>query len=378
MTITIDSKTLKDVFAKAVKAIDRKVILDCHRAAKVDTKNNTASVTTCNRDARLTLPMPLISSDGDGSFCVNATDFADAVSILPEGVVTITANDKYVEVDYNGGHFSLPSIVIDEYPPEPVLDGDANRFSLPSTIERLCLNECMSVTEDNSVRPMMSCIYHGFTGDGLSVVSSNGRALVKNDIPSVTSPAPCSFLLPLKAANTLGALLKSAKDDNVLSVSFDTKNIIFAQGTDFTFTTCMPSYGYPDSNKVVNEILNGCTCIARCDGDALRDAVNCAGIFASSSTNLITFTLDPAGELTVEGEDRDYSKACKRVVNADFNGNGIFRIGLSSKQFNALVPSGAGMVDIKFVNPSKAMLITIVDQGDAVHTTYLLMPMWTE
>ena len=120
-----------------------------------------------------------------GSIVLGARFFGEMIRRLPDGIVTVTADQSNnVNVKCGKSEFNFMGISADDYPEMPVVDG-LNNISLPQKILRSMINQTIFAVSDNDVRPIYTGTLFEIEGDELTLVSVDGYRLAKRRLPRV-------------------------------------------------------------------------------------------------------------------------------------------------------------------------------------------------
>lgn len=163
-----------------------------------------------------------------GSIVIGARLFCEMLRRMPDGIVTITAENGTVDVKCGKAAFNLVGISADDYPDLPVVDRE-NGVSLPQNLLKKMINECSFAVSTNESRPVYMGTLFEIENNVLSMVSVDGYRLALRREPVEGYGDDCSFIVPGTALNDLERLCSDSDEKVVMSVGG--KHISFSVGS---------------------------------------------------------------------------------------------------------------------------------------------------
>ena len=340
----------------------------------VDEEKKTITMTGSDSEAWLTYQLQLQECEGGGPFCIGADLLRDALSELSEQPVTIlatTESDMKFRLQHESGETVLPLENADEYPTPRHIDSHVNQWSLESGMLKRALKRSMFACSNDDLRPVMNGIYFDQCEDGvLNIVASNGHVLIRNAEDVNPDNLPDSFIMTKKAANLLPTLLDG--DDEVI-VTFDDRAVEFEQGL-MSFVFLMVEGKYSNYMSVIPQ---DAPYSLKADRQALLKAVRNVAHFTNSSSRMVRLDISSNQNMTLYGEDYDFSTTANDRIGIDYSDAKDMTIGVKA---DSIIDELSRIVEktvcIHFTDPSRAVTIQPVDplyQGEEI--TMLLMPM---
>ena len=114
-----------------------------------------------------------------GAIVLNARLFGEMIRKLPDGMVTVTADDNNnVNVKCGKSEYHIIGMEADDYPEMPNVDG-LNSVSLPQKILRSMINQTIFAVSDSDVRPIYTGTLFEVEENELTLVSVDGYRLAK-------------------------------------------------------------------------------------------------------------------------------------------------------------------------------------------------------
>lgn len=373
MRIKLSSDTLNNRLSALSKTLgagnkNSSNILNCFLFQASDT---TLRITASDSENTMTTTMPIIESDSSEMFAINAQLIMNAVRDLAAQPVDIVVDNatRAVTLEYANGSCDFVADDPYAYPQPQVLDeNNLTLVTMPSQTLAENLERTIFATGDDQLRLVMNGVYFDLTAEQAVVVASDGHKLVRNQIHSIKTPNPVSFILPKKPA----LLLKNSlnKDETEVTIQFDGKNAVFT--FDAGVLNCRLIEGrYPNYNSVIPQDNPYLVAV---DKKSLLGALKRVLPFASDSSQLVR--LDVAdNRITIKSEDLEFSTKAIENVPCGYVGNKV-SIGFKGSALQAVL-SNLNFDDITLCigDPSRPCLVLPSEQPEGQDVLMLLMPM---
>ena len=342
-------------------------ILNCYL---FEIKDSIMSITASDSDSSLISSIELIECESDARFCINAKVIQDTLREIADQPVEIDINLETMEIrgEYLNGYFQIVGEQADEYPAPPALTEDAKSFSIPQKTLLSGISSCVFALAEDDVRPVMTGIYFDFKPESLVFVGTDGRKLVRKTQFNLKSEEQTGFILPKKPANILKSLL--IKDEAPCELAFDQK-LARVVTSDFTLTFRLIEGRYPNYNSVIPQ-NNPFT--ATIDRMSFISALKRVMVQCDQGSALVKLQLTQ-GQLTLSGQDINYSKRGEETVSCQYTDNDI-RIGFKANLLLDILNSmECDEIMLKLAGPGRAGLIMPSEQKPDEEVLLLLMPM---
>ena len=339
----------------------------------VDEQQKTITMTGSDSEAWLHYKVQLQECEGGGSFCIGADLLRDALAELSEQPVTILAtseSDMKFRLQHESGETELPLEASDEYPtPRWFEAGERTEWTLQTGMVKRVLKRSMFATANDDLRPVMNGVYFDQVDGTLNVVASDGHVLIRN--AEQVEQTNGAFIMTKKAANLLPTLLDTG--DEECKVEFDERLVSIECGL-MTFVFLMVNGKYPNYMSVIPQ---DAPYSLQADRAALLKAVRNVAHFTNSSSRLVRLDISSNQNMTLYGEDFDFSTQANDRIDIDYSDAKDMTIGVKA---DSIIDELSRIVEktvcIHFTDPSRAVTIVPVDplyQGEEI--TMLLMPM---
>lgn len=247
MRFTLSSTALSSKLGALSRVINSKNSLPILSDFVFEIENNILHLTASDSENMMKTTMELIDSDGNGTFAVGNHDLLEAVKGFSEQPITFDVNlqENIAKISYQNGMFSLPVESADEFPKAQEIGHGAHTITISNGLLADNINRSLFATAQDELRPVMNGIYFDLKSDCLSIVASDGHKLVRNNVLTIKSDTPASFILPKKPATLLKNLL--GKDGGDVTIRFDERNAEINYG-DGIITCRLIEGRYPNYN----------------------------------------------------------------------------------------------------------------------------------
>ena len=370
MRFTLTSSALNSRLLSLARVINSKNSLPILSCFLFQIKENTLTITASDSENVMKSSVELTESDGDGEFAVQCQTILDAVKELPEQPLTLNVNldEHLIYLTYQNGSYHFPVQSAEEYPREQELSADASSFVIDASLLASNISRSLFATAQDELRPVMNGIYFDLKTDGLSIVATDGHKLVRNNILSLQSDTPASFILPKKPATLLKNVLPQTEGE--VTMQFDSKQAVvrFADG----YLSCRLIEGrYPNYNAVIPMSNPN---LATIDRKSFVGAIRRVLPFSSVSSQLVRFHFDN-GNLKLSAEDIDFSTNAVENVVCSYTGSPLV-IGFKGSSMLEVVNNlDCDDIVIQMADPSRPGVIVPATQPDNQEVLMLIMPM---
>ena len=370
MRFTLSSTALSSKLGALSRVINSKNSLPILSDFVFEIENNILHLTASDSENMMKTTMELIDSDGNGTFAVGNHDLLEAVKGFSEQPITFDVNlqENIAKISYQNGMFSLPVESADEFPKAQEIGHGAHTITISNGLLADNINRSLFATAQDELRPVMNGIYFDLKSDCLSIVASDGHKLVRNNVLTIKSDTPASFILPKKPATLLKNLL--GKDGGDVTIRFDERNAEINYG-DGIITCRLIEGRYPNYNSVIPQSNPNQITVDRA---SLLSALRRVQPFANGSSDLIRFHIDN-GMLQLDAEDFDFSKTATEKMSCEYNGQPM-SIGFKGASFIEILNNfDCPEIIIQLADPSRAGLVLPSEQPENQDVLMLMMPM---
>ena len=311
-------------------------ILDCFL---FELQDGVLTVTVSDSETTMVTTLEVVESDADGRFAIAARTLLDALKEIPEQPLTFNIDLHTLEltIQYQNGKYNLVGQNADEFPTPAALSENAVRVDMDAQVLMNGINRAIFATADDELRPVMNGIYFDITTESITMVASDGHKLVRSKTAAAHGNERAAFILPKKPA----LLLKKIEGR------------------------------YPNYNSVIPKNNPNKITI---DRQQLIGALRRVSIFSSQASSLIKLRIS-ADKMIINAQDIDFSTSAEEALVCQYAGNPM-EIGFKSTFLIDIlnnIPSDEVLIEL--ADPSRAGVITPVEQEEDEDLLMLLMPM---
>ncbi len=300
-----------------------------------------------------------------GSTTIYCDKFLSILRSLPDGELEIEQLENRVTIHplFQKIDFNLRSISSDKYPEMKICD-DQLYFSISSNDFIAMINQTIFSVSDDSTRYFLNGVYMENGGDGLVMVSTDGRRLsymnrvMENELPSFKPIIiPPKFLNLIKKLCTRDSKLELAIHDNYIFAKFDSHKI----------SSTLIDGQFPNYKRVIPE-KQSFQCIL--DREMLYDALKRVFLFVEQKSQRLFIEIDNE-HIVLSSEESDLGNA-KEEIPCEYFGDKV-KIALNySYIFDPLKVITDEKICISFTEPNRAINLGPFPEKDFFH---IIMPM---
>ena len=366
--ISISKSELLSRLSAVSKIISSKPSLPIMENILLVIKDGTVQLSAVDYQGRINTTIEGVLADTDVSICIAPKLLIDALKSLPEQPITISIDDKLsITIKYKGGKFEMVGVSPEEFPKEKDL-ADTTKLLISSQVLLNGIEKTIFCAASDELRPIMTSVYLDITEGQISFVASDGHKLALLELRDESMTEEISFALPLKIATILKGLIKSS--DELINIFINSNSARFEYGSESIIATLLEG-NYPNYRSVIPQNNDKVLTIGAAD---LKGAIKRVSVFANQASSLVKLELSK-DLIKLSAQDIDFSTAADETVTCEFSNNPIaigFKGYLLTELISAIPTSNLQM---SFSDPSRATLITPIDEESGDRLVYLLMPM---
>lgn len=368
ITITFSKSELLSRLQSVSKIISPKNTLPIMDNILLDIREGKVKISAADHSGRINTSIEGILIDNDVSICVEPKLLIEALKTLPEQPITIAIDEKLaVTVKYKGGKFELAGLSPQEFPKEKDV-ANATRISIPSKVLLNGIEKTIFCSSTDDLRPIMTSVYLDIVEGQISFVASDGHKLALLELRDESMTEQISFALPLKIATILKGLIKPS--DELINIFVNNNSVRLEYGSESIIATLQEG-NYPNYRSVLPQNNDKILSIGKAD---LNGAIKRVSVFANQASSLVKLELSK-DLIKLSAQDIDFSTAADETVACGYTGTAM-AIGFKGHLLTELISAiPSSDLQMSFFDPSRATLITPVDDKTEDKLTYLLMPM---
>lgn len=371
MRFSISSSTLFSRLQSISKVISSKPTLQILENFLFSIEGNTLTITASDSENTIETSVELNECDENGSFAISAKHILEALKEIPEQPVSISFDKENfgITIDYLNGHLSVVGQSAEEYPLTTEVPDDENAVNLniPSEVLLKGISKCLLAVGDDSLRLVITGIYFDISPDDLTIVSTDGRKLVRNRFTDVKGDGKSAFILARKPAALLKNIL--SPDDSAASIRFNSRNAVFKL-ENYTLTCRLIEGKYPNYNAVIPQ---NCPNTLTVDRGMIIGALRRVSIFATAASDVIKFHIDE-NKVVLSSQDTDFSTSAEETVPCQYQGTPMLIGFQASFLLDILNNISSGEVVLELTDPSRAGIFKPSEDEEGNSLIMLLMP----
>ena len=357
--------------AKMVNGKSSMAILD-HFLFVVDDNNLHVTASDGENMMRTTLGIDVqsvLDDEGDKKFCIHHTVICDFLKNITPQPITFdvdTVNSE-VKISYMNGHIQFPCTSGYDYPAICTMRDEHETASLPSSTILEDITRTSPFADQDTLRPVMNTICFNFLNEGLDVVSSNGKVLVKISHADIRTEKEATFLLPPKPVTMLKYFL--CKEEKDVNIQFTDNTAVF-ECDNWQLTCRLVEGRYPNYNSVIPKTNNIEVTV---DRKQLQESIRRMLPMGNQSMKTVKFE---AGStvLTISSEDVDFNKSAKEDVTCERSGEGI-TIGVNGEVLNTMLSQiHSDMAKLRMTESLRPIIIVPDTDNESETFMGLVMP----
>ena len=304
-------------------------------------------------------------TDQIGDIVVGAKLFGEMIRRMPDGIVTVTADEKNnVQVRCGKSEFNFMGISPEDYPEIPVVEG-INNISLPQKILKSMINQTIFAVSDNDVRPIYTGTLFEIEGDTLTLVSIDGYRLAKRTETLENAGFESgSFVVPGSALSDIERICIDS--DDKVSISVGAKHISFRIGETVVITRRLEGE-FLNYRKSIPEAFRYTVQVERSEFMSTIDRVSL--IISEKNSSPVRMTVNDG---TIECRCVTPIGKAEDVCTCEGSGEGM-EIGFNARYImDALKASGKDKLNLCLNTASSPCIITAADGTESF--TYMILP----
>ncbi|TNE61666.1 MAG: DNA polymerase III subunit beta [Bacteroidetes bacterium] len=321
---------------------------------KIENKKLTITATDLETSISTTIE---VLSDDDFAVAVPAKILLETLKALPQQPVTFSIDESNngIEITSSYGKYKLAGEKGEDFPSVPEAESvDTVKISSDYLLE--AINKTIFATSNDELRPAMTGVYFQVDFNKLTCVATDAHKLVKISTHQLAGEVATSFIVPKKALNLLKNALPAS---DTVAISFNKANAFFTFG-DVSLVCRLIDARYPDYNAVIPVDNPNQMAVNRAD---FQNSLKRIAIYANKTTNQVVLDVSDKS-LTISAQDLDFSNEATEQMSCTFDGEPL-RIAFNAKFLvEMLAALDSEEVKMEFSTPSRAGILTPVEEGD--------------
>lgn len=317
-----------------------------------------------------------------GTLTLPAKQLNDIVSRLPEGEITLTAEEEEentpATLTYSSGRFQIRGMSATEFPELPKAEAGEG-ILLPVSALSEGIKGALFAASTDETKQVLAGVHLTGSQDSLEFAATDGHRLAVVETPreesevetdgiaSVQESEGFSATIPAKALRELERMLTMGKETDSVVLHVDESQTIFELG-DRRLTSRKLDGAYPAYQQLIPSQFSRTVTIER---KRLIGSLERVAVLADQKNYLVKFTIDNTqGQLFLSVESQELGNA-KESMSADITGDSLevaFNIKYLMDGLKALPSSD---IQMKLNEGNQPVIFTPLG---GLKMTYLVMP----
>ena len=162
----------------------------------------------------------------EGILVVNAKTFSDFIRSLPDNEITITSDDKNLNIRCENSNINIPVRNASDYPELPVINKDKYAVMSQLTLKNMIRQTVFSISADNEAMKIMTGELLEIKGRKLRLVALDGHRISLRNVELDKEYGDVKVIVPGKTLNELVKIFSGEIEDKV-TLYFSENHILF-------------------------------------------------------------------------------------------------------------------------------------------------------
>lgn len=320
MEIKVNALELSKRLEQVAKVVANKNVMQILADVMIEIRSGIMILTASDSEIWLSLKCPIVSSEQDVKFCVNAKDLLELTKNLGEKEVTITLDKEtnLVVCDYGNGNFEMPYDNAGEFPVSGVMNENKASVIVKGSNMLKSIKLTNFAVGNSQLFPIQGGINFDFSTGNMTASATNQHKIAvfsdKSCTCNIEGSAVTSFTIPQKSALVLASILSSVEDD--VKISFD-NNSISVNNTNFKLTSRLLEGKFPNCKAIISQER---PIVVTIDKSSILQALKRVIPMSNAISELVQFFFE-SGQVTLVADNKEYGKSASETVKCDCDAN---------------------------------------------------------
>ena len=344
--------------------IERRHTLPILSNVLIEKGSDSLSFLATDIEIQITAKTAMTDSGEAKSATVGARKLVDILRALPEGEVTLTLQDKRLQVKSGKSRFTLQSLPAEDFPRLAKPSGDISRFSLPQKALRKLLALVQYAMAQQDIRYYLNGLLMIVEDKQLKLVATDGHRLaycatsLDSDMPRQEVIVPRKTILELSK--------QLADSDEPVNVEISATQAAFSFAN-VELISKLVDGKFPDYTRVIPKDHPNHMTVGR---ETLRQALSRAAILSNEKFRGVRWVLSE-NSLKIVSSNAEQEEA-QEEVEVKYSGASL-DIGFNVTYLLDVLNNVSGSdIQASFGDSASSALITFPTEGDF---KYVVMPM---
>lgn len=367
MEVLINSQTLAKSLNLLKRVISNSSSLPILSCFLFEIQENKLKITSSDLDITFVSELECESKE-NGSFAVGADIILEILKSLPDQLITLLFENKNLEIKSLSGNYTMSIEDAEQFPKGAILL-ETTKIEIPSHVLFSAISKTSFCVGNDELRAMLTGVCFDLKSDRMVFVATDANKLVKYTRTDLKAEGEdVQFIVPRKPISILSSALNGT--DELVEVEFNGSNASFKFGNQIISCRLIDAK-YPAYESVIPKENPNTLEIKRED---LLGSIKRINIFSNKTTHQVI--LEKKGnQLTIFGEDKDYSNKGTEVLSCIGDGNDL-TIGFNSRYLIEMLSNlSCEKVRLEMSQPNRAGILLPSEKANEHETiTMLVMP----
>ncbi|MBO5328352.1 MAG: DNA polymerase III subunit beta, partial [Clostridia bacterium] len=257
---------LSDAVLKVVKACANKTTVPVMECIKISARNDGITLTATDGEISIQKRIKAEIYE-EGTFCVPGRYFADFIKKLEGVEITLSAQNRKMDIIYADSQTSMQILSADEFPKVDT-DISENSFKIKTAELKRVINETSFCCASDDSRPILKGCQFIINGNDLCVTALDGFRLATCNGQVLSSTGNMEIVCPARTLNEIEKMLPDSVEETEIFIQ---KGIILVSVEDTVLTSRL--YG-GDFIKKDNIIPKSFTTVVTVDKNLLKSSID--------------------------------------------------------------------------------------------------------
>lgn len=277
MKIIITQENLRNGLSVVSRVVGNSSTLPILNNVLLETENGLLKLSGTNLETGISTYVRC-SVEKDGAICLGVKTLTDLVNSLPQGNITIDAEEFETKITTEHTSVNIKHLTSDDFPLIPKIE-DGGKAVLDPVVMKNALDQVIFAASTSETQPEISGILFWFGGKNLLLTATDRYRLAEKSI-SYSGGLDYKIIVPHKSAQEIARLL--ATMDKEVEMSVTATQLAFSLDNTYVVTRLIDGQ-YPDYQQILPETSNTNIIL---DRQELLSALKTTSVFSRGSGSI--------------------------------------------------------------------------------------------
>lgn len=310
MKIVVNKENLMKALSTSLRAVSLKATLPIlSNICFITEGSNKVRLSSTNLEMGINYALDS-KVEREGSLSVPGRVLYEYVSSLPDQGITLDSAEETLKITSSSGEATISGIASSEFPPVPVLTGEATLFLDPKEFQKAVAQVAFSASTDTS-RAVLSGILLQFNADNVVMVATDGYRLSEKVWQREVGVSE-KVIIPAKSLYEISRVVaESFVEGEELRVEINKEKNQVLFGLDrVSMATRILDGQYPNYTQIIPQ--NFVTRVL-VDSTAFSNALKTASVLAKDLGSVIKIKFSPTGDITFSSSTNQLGSSTTQI-----------------------------------------------------------------